>query len=298
MRHVACRPAARAAAPRGLARRRPAQGAAGGRADARSGQVAAAAARRPGRQDLDRARDPQPSGRGRSTRRVRATRVRRDRGRHHLRGWSGRLEGAGAMPWRRQFPTCRGELVAAEARLFADLESTGWLRVLLLLAVFVGFGYGCERVFRLATAAFRERLMASPLDTPAARGRAVLARLLYGLALVLTFAAGQHRRLPRLLLAGQPPRRGPGLSAGLPGAAGGNDRRAVPVRAAEPPLSRGADGRRRGLALVPLDGGLRRLVRVRLRHHPAAAPLRRRPSPQSRSSPTCSGSACSPSCCV
>ena len=87
---------------------------------------------------------------------------------------------------------------------------------------------------------------------------------------------GQYRRLPRLLLAGQPPRRRPGLFAGLPGAAGGNDRRPVPVRAAEPPLSRGADGRRRGLALVPLGGGLRRLVRVRLRHHPAAAPLRRR----------------------
>ena len=87
-------------------------------------------------------------------------------------------------------PGVPGELVAAEVRLFADLELIGWLRVLLLLAAFVGFGYGCERIFRLATDAFHERLMATPLDTPAARGRAVLARLFYGLAWVLTFALG------------------------------------------------------------------------------------------------------------
>jgi small-conductance mechanosensitive channel len=82
------------------------------------------------------------------------------------------------------------ELAGAQARVSADLESAGWLRVLLLTAAFVGFGYGCQWVFWLATASLRERIMASPLDTPAARGRAVLARLLYGLSWVLTFALG------------------------------------------------------------------------------------------------------------
>ena len=188
-----------------------------------------------------------PAGRGRP-RRARATRVGRDRGRHLLRGRSGRPEGAAARRWPRQFPTCRSELVAAEARLFADLEATGWLRVLLLLAAFVGLGYGCERVFWLATAAFRERIMASPLDTPAARGRAVLARLVYGLALVLTFAAGQHRRVPRLVLAGRAcaPLVLGYLLAFLA-------LRVAMVLARflfapqNPALSRGADGRRRGL---------------------------------------------------
>ena len=56
------------------------------------------------------------------------------------------------MRWRPQFPTCRASSSLPRTRLFADLEATGWLRVLLLLAAFVGFGYGCERVFRLATA--------------------------------------------------------------------------------------------------------------------------------------------------
>ena len=39
------------------------------------------------------------------------------------------------------------ELATAESRLFADLEATGWLRVLLLLTAFLGLGYGCERLF-------------------------------------------------------------------------------------------------------------------------------------------------------
>ena len=85
------------------------------------------------------------------------------------------------MPWWPQ-SSVPGELVAAEERLFADLGSTGW--------------FGCcswwWRLSASATAAggfsgstltrFRERTLASPLDTPRDRGRTVLARLLYGLA--------------------------------------------------------------------------------------------------------------------
>ena len=87
-------------------------------------------------------------------------------------------------------PDLPAELHAAETRLFADLESTGWMRVLLLLIAFVGFGYGCERALRGATRRFHERLLASPLATPAERCRGVVVRMAYGFAWVLTFAVG------------------------------------------------------------------------------------------------------------
>ncbi len=87
-------------------------------------------------------------------------------------------------------PNMPGDLLAAEARLFADLEASGWVRVLLLLVAFVGLGYGCERLFWRATTALRARIAASPLDAPRARVRVVLARLGYGIAWVLAFALG------------------------------------------------------------------------------------------------------------
>ena len=71
---------------------RPAVCAAGGRADARSGQVAAAASLRPGRQDLDRARDARHRRRSRP-RRSRA-RCGGGGGRDLLRGRPGGAEGA------------------------------------------------------------------------------------------------------------------------------------------------------------------------------------------------------------
>ena len=82
------------------------------------------------------------------------------------------------------------ELAEAKARLFVDLQATGWLEVLLLLAVFLGLGYSCDRLFWRTTKAIRERIIASPLDTPITRARAVLARLAYGFAWVLAFALG------------------------------------------------------------------------------------------------------------
>ena len=53
--------------------------------------------------------------------------------------------------------------------------------------------------------------------------------------------AGQHRRLSRLRLAGEPAGCRAGLSAGLPGATGGARARALPVRAAAPALPGRAD---------------------------------------------------------
>ena len=87
-------------------------------------------------------------------------------------------------------PALPSALAAADARVFADLQETGWLRVLLLLSVFVGLGWACEQLFRRTTTKLREQIMASPLDTPATRGKMVLARLGYGLASALAFAAG------------------------------------------------------------------------------------------------------------
>ncbi len=87
-------------------------------------------------------------------------------------------------------PAIPEDLLAAEQRVFAELEATGWTRVLLLLALFVGLGLACERLFALATASLRQRIMDSPLATPPERIQAVLARAAYALALVAAFALG------------------------------------------------------------------------------------------------------------
>ena len=220
-----------------------------GGADARSGQVAAAAALRPGRQDLDRAGDR--SGGRAEPRRGRAV-VGGGAGRDLLRGRPGGAEGAARDP-RCGGPGLPQELAAAEARLFADLEATGWLRVLLLLAAFVGFGYGCEWLFWRATAALRERIMASPLDTPARAGAGGARPPALRPRLVLAFALGSigaflrfpgRRACARWSWATCWPswRCGSGMVAG-----------AISVRAAAPALPRRADERRCRVALVPRD---------------------------------------------
>jgi small-conductance mechanosensitive channel len=96
-----------------------------------------------------------------------------------------RLEGLAAA-----VPRMPADLLAAERRLVGELEATGWLRVLLLLALFVGLGYGCERLFGLTAAGLRRRIMESPQETPPERLRAVLARFAYGVAQLAAFALG------------------------------------------------------------------------------------------------------------
>ena len=87
-----------------------------------------------------------------------------------------------------------GELPAQLARvgetLRDGLATTGWLRVLLLIAVFVGLGVVAERAFWSSTTTLRERLTAAPLGTPKSRAQTALARLVYGLATLLAFAVG------------------------------------------------------------------------------------------------------------
>ena len=87
-------------------------------------------------------------------------------------------------------PQMPADLLAAEQRLVAELEASGWLRVLLLLALFIGLGVVCEQLFNRAAAPLRERIMASPLDNPSERLRATLARFGYGVATLSAFALG------------------------------------------------------------------------------------------------------------
>ncbi|MGE3294746.1 MAG: mechanosensitive ion channel family protein, partial [Geminicoccaceae bacterium] len=82
------------------------------------------------------------------------------------------------------------QLAEVEANLRTNLETTGWLRVFLLIAAFVGLGVILERAFLAITVNLRERLVAASLETPKSRGQVALARLIYGLAELLSFAIG------------------------------------------------------------------------------------------------------------
>ncbi|MFO1049871.1 MAG: mechanosensitive ion channel [Geminicoccaceae bacterium] len=87
-------------------------------------------------------------------------------------------------------PGLPAELAAVEGRLVAELEAVGWLRVILLISAFVGLGAAVERAFWMASRRLRDRVAAARSDTPAARGRIILARLTHGVVGLLAFAAG------------------------------------------------------------------------------------------------------------
>jgi moderate conductance mechanosensitive channel len=87
-------------------------------------------------------------------------------------------------------PTLPQELAQAWRKLYADSQDWGLLSIALLLAVFAIFGFGIEWLFWLATARFRERLIATPLDTARERLHAVGRRFAYGVGMVLAFAIG------------------------------------------------------------------------------------------------------------
>ena len=131
---------------------------------------------------------------------------------------------------------------------------------------------------RAALLACRRRVpgadTASPLDTPAARTQAVLARSCTALpgCLPSRWAASAHFCCYLAARAC-----GPWCWAICwPSCARAGWSWRVSVLAAVSALPRRADERRGGSALVSLDRRLHRLVRVRLRHHPAAASLRPR----------------------
>jgi small-conductance mechanosensitive channel len=85
-------------------------------------------------------------------------------------------------------PTLTDELGRAWTTLFAESRERG--RVILLLAVFVALGFGLEWLFWWATTGFRERMIATGLDSAQERLRTVGRRFAYGLGVVLAFALG------------------------------------------------------------------------------------------------------------
>ena len=87
-------------------------------------------------------------------------------------------------------PTLPHELGQAWRKLYIDSQDWGLLSIALLLAVFAILGFGIEWLFWLATARFRERLIATSLDTTRERLHAVGRRFAYGIGMVLAFAIG------------------------------------------------------------------------------------------------------------
>jgi small-conductance mechanosensitive channel len=85
-------------------------------------------------------------------------------------------------------PTLGDEFGRAQTKLLAETQQRG--RGLLLLAVFVGLGFGLEWLFWWATAGFRERMIATGLESAHERLRAVGRRFAYGLGVLLAFALG------------------------------------------------------------------------------------------------------------
>jgi small-conductance mechanosensitive channel len=72
----------------------------------------------------------------------------------------------------------------------ADLGDRGRIKVLLLLAVFVGLGFGVEWLFRKATERVRQHLDEHPLETVNHRLRVIATRFAFAVGLVAAFALG------------------------------------------------------------------------------------------------------------
>jgi moderate conductance mechanosensitive channel len=87
-------------------------------------------------------------------------------------------------------PKLPDEFERAGIILSLEFEERGLFMMLLLLAVFVGLGFGAEQLYHwIAKGAFAY-IIALPLDTVAQRLRAVAIRLAYGLGMVGSFAVG------------------------------------------------------------------------------------------------------------
>jgi small-conductance mechanosensitive channel len=87
-------------------------------------------------------------------------------------------------------PTLPGELGRALTTLAAEREAWGGQRPIVLVAMFVALGFGLEWLLWWATTGFRQRMIASPLETARDRLRAGGLRAAYGLLLLLGFATG------------------------------------------------------------------------------------------------------------
>ena len=87
-------------------------------------------------------------------------------------------------------PRVRGALADASARVHAEMDTHGMRSVLVLVIAFAALGFGVERLFWFASTGARKRIIASRLDTPAERLRAMGARFLFGSSWVAAFALG------------------------------------------------------------------------------------------------------------
>ncbi len=89
-----------------------------------------------------------------------------------------------------EMPHLPQEVAGVFDRIRDELAGHGALKILLLLAGFAGLGYGAELLFWRVSTPFQARIAAMAVDRPAGRARAALARFLFGLAWVASFAVG------------------------------------------------------------------------------------------------------------
>src|SRR4029077_16896010 len=87
-------------------------------------------------------------------------------------------------------PTLTAELNKARLALMNETMERGVTAVLLPLFFFVGLGFGLEWLFLLVTTSFRQRTIATSLDTVEERLHAAGRRVLFGLGLLMSFAGG------------------------------------------------------------------------------------------------------------
>src|SRR6266851_4493533 len=87
-------------------------------------------------------------------------------------------------------PDLPNQFKRAAGLVSADLGDRGRVKVLLLLAVFVGLGFGVEWLFRKATEGMRRRLDEHPLETVNDRLRVIATRFAFAVGLVAAFALG------------------------------------------------------------------------------------------------------------
>ncbi|HVR67820.1 MAG TPA: mechanosensitive ion channel family protein [Verrucomicrobiae bacterium] len=87
-------------------------------------------------------------------------------------------------------PTLPDEFERAGIILGLEFQERGLIKILLLIAVFVGLGFGAERLFYWIAKGIEVWIMALPLDTVVQRLRAIAVRLAYGIGMVTSFAIG------------------------------------------------------------------------------------------------------------
>jgi moderate conductance mechanosensitive channel len=87
-------------------------------------------------------------------------------------------------------PMLLDELGQAWRNLYVESQERGLLSIVVLLAAFIALGFGVEWLFWWVTSGFRQRLVATPLDTVRERLHAIGRRFAYGLGMLLAFAIG------------------------------------------------------------------------------------------------------------